>query len=254
MKNHFFLTILFSAILFTTDNQAQDSTAVYRRKKNTVRVNLTNPLIFGESFIMGYERTIGKHNSISLNVGTFSLPHFNFLRDKLEGTNLNIKAGSEDFGMHTSVDYRFYLKRENKYYSPHGVYIGPYISYNMLRRENTWELRTDNFNGDVVTNLNLDIITGGFQLGYQFLFWHDRLALDMILIGPGISHYKFAMKTKTTLDVDDKQELVDAINEALQDRFPGYTLVIDDAEFQKSGTTNTTSVGYRYILHFGFRF
>lgn len=233
---------------------AQDSTSV-RTKKNTIRFNLTNPLIFGESFILGYERTLGKHQSISLNVGTYSLPTFTKnLREKINNEEIELKGSSESFGMHTSVDYRFYLQRENKYNAPHGVYIGPYLSYNMLRRENTWNLNTADFQGDVKTNINLDIITGGVQLGYQFLFWKDRLALDMVLIGPGLSSYQIEAKTNTTLDAADQLELLDAINEILQDRFPGYSLVIDDTEFKKSGTVNTTSVGFRYIIHLGFRF
>jgi hypothetical protein len=54
--------------------------------------------------------------------------------------------------------------------------------------------------------------------------------------------------------VGDEQELLDAINEILNDKLPGYSLVIDDAEFKRSGSVNTTSLGFRYIIHFGFRF
>lgn len=250
------LLSLISAITFSTiDASAQDSTSTtFKRRKNTIRVNLTNPLIFGNSFIMGYERTIGKHASASLNVGTYSLPQFNRLRDAVNSADIRITGSTESFGLHTSLDYRFYLAKENKYYSPRGVYIGPYISYNMLDRTNKWILDTDNYQGEATTEIHLDILTAGFQLGYQFLFLKDRLALDLCLIGPGISNYKLSADFETKLEVGDQQELLDAINEALESRFPGYSIVIDDAEFRKSGTANTTTIGYRYVIHAGFRF
>jgi hypothetical protein len=233
---------------------AQDSTAVHR-KKNTIRINITNPLIFGESYILGYERTIGRHQSFTINVGSYSLPNItNKLRDEVNSADIALKGTTESFGMHTSIDYRFYLAKENKYDSPHGVYIGPFVSYNFMDRTNNWNLNTANFQGDITTDLKIDIITGGVQLGYQFLFWKDRLALDMVLIGPGMSQYLIEAKSNTALDVGDEQELLDAINEILNDKLPGYSLVIDDAEFKRSGSVNTTSFGFRYIIHFGFRF
>ena len=44
------------------------------------------------------------------------------------------------------------------------------------------------------------------------------------------------------------------VKEALADKFPGYTRVIDEEDFQRSGSSNTTDLGYRYMVMIGFRF
>jgi hypothetical protein len=38
------------------------------------------------------------------------------------------------------------------------------------------------------TKTSLSITSIGFEFGYQFIFW-KRLALDMILLGPGVAGY-----------------------------------------------------------------
>jgi len=221
--------------------------------KNTLRFNITNPLLFGgKALIFGYERTIGDHSSITLDVGRFSLPKL------LPGTinvNDSIQIGSNttESGYHISTEYRFYLRNENKHNAPRGVYLAPYFSYNSFNRKNTWTLNTTNFQGDVTTNFKLNIITFGGELGYQFILW-KRLAIDLVLIGPGLSTYKINTSLSTTLSADEEEELFKKINDALEDKIPGYSLVIDDTEYEKSGTNNTTSFGFRYLIHLGFRF
>ena len=93
----------------------------------------------------------------------------------------------------------------------------------------------------------------GLNLATSLFFW-DRLALNMILIGPGISSYKLEASLGSNLSQADRQKLLDAINDALTEKFPGYGGVIDDGEFQSKGSSNTTSLGYRYMVQLGFRF
>ena len=70
-----FVMFLFTASFFAQTIYGQDSIPVKKNLKNTIRINLTNPMIFGDGcFMVGYERTIGKHQSISANIGRFSLP------------------------------------------------------------------------------------------------------------------------------------------------------------------------------------
>ena len=67
MKMHSSISLLLAFILIGISNLgAQDDPNMQERvkeervRKNTIRLNLTNPLIFGErSLILGYERTIG---------------------------------------------------------------------------------------------------------------------------------------------------------------------------------------------------
>jgi diaminopimelate decarboxylase len=97
------------------------------------------------------------------------------------------------------------------------------------------------------------VLTVGFQLGYQFVFW-NRVTLDMILFGPGISWYKFKADLSTNLDPDEESELFQKINDALEEKIPGYSLVIEPGSFEKNGSVNTTTLGYRYVVMVGIRF
>jgi hypothetical protein len=229
---------------------AKISAAVKEKKvrKNTILINLSNPMLISNKFqIIGYERILPNNQSFTVNVGMFSIPKFSGdLADSL-GLNTDYK----DKGFHFSTDYRFYLKKENKYAAPRGVYLAPYYTYNHLNRENSWHV--DGRIEEVYTNLNLNIHTLGAELGYQFVFW-DRMALDLILIGPGFGFYGVNAEIGTNLDQSEEAEFFDKLNKILADKIPGYDKVIEAGEFSKKGTYNTEGVGFRYVVRIGYRF
>jgi hypothetical protein len=240
--------VIFSFLLVAFGLQV---TAQYAGKKNTAYVNVTNPLLFGsKAFIIGYERVIGKHQSISVNIGRMSLPKFGKGADN---DSVSLQRNSNDKGLHLSAEYRFYLAGENKYEAPRGVYIGPYYSYNHFSRSNDWLLNTTSFTGDVNSDLGLTINTVGVEFGYQFVFW-KRLSLDLILFGPGIASYKVKTSLNTTLSAEEEALFFEKLNGYLQDKIPGYNMVIKEGDFKRTGSTNTTSFGFRYMVNIGFRF
>ncbi len=221
---------------------------------NTVRFNLTNPLLFGDkAIIFGYERVLNNKKSFSVNVGRAYYPKLINASYNADSLGIDLRDNTKDKGLSLSLDYRIYLQKENKYPAPRGVYLGPYYSFNYFSRTNTWELNTNSFQGDLETNLNFNIHTIGFQLGYQFVFW-DRITLDMILLGPGYAFYNFELKTSTSLTPDDESKLFEIINDYLTEKFPGYSWAIDAKEFEKSGSAKTTSLGFRYMIMVGYRF
>lgn len=246
--NSNWLIVIVMILTFCSSVSAQDA-----GKKNTVYINLTNPILFGsKAFVVGYERVVGKHQSFSVNIGRMSLPKFG--NGSGSGSDsVSIQRNSNEKGLHAAAEYRFYLKNENKFESPRGVYIGPYYSFNQFSRNNDWNLKSNTFEGNVNTDLKLTINTVGFEFGYQFVFW-KRLALDLILIGPGIASYQVKTTINTSLSADDEALFFDKLNEYLQDKIPGYNLVIKEGEFKRSGNTNTTSFGFRYMVNIGFRF
>jgi len=209
-------------------------------------------MFFGSNnYILGYERTIGHHQSFSVHVGTFSLSQIiNINTDSIK----NLNEDENSIGLSFSGDYRFYLAKENKYNSPHGLYIGPYFAINSFTRKHEFEVTTPSAS---TVQLNTDFLfrvsTLGFQLGYQFIFW-DRVSLDLILLGPGASFYKIKAELSTSLDPSQEAELFQKINDKLSEKIPGYSLVIKPGTFERSGSVNTTSFGYRYIVMLGFRF
>jgi len=245
--------ILLQLILFFTSQTlfSQESDSEEKNFKNTVKVNLTNPMIFGDKcYTIGYERIIGKNQSFEVNIGRFSFPKFiNINTDSI--TQLNNDTKSK--GFHLSGEYRFYLSKVNKYNAPRGVYIGPYATYNSYSRQILHSANTESFTGEFNTDVGFRAANIGFQLGYQFVFW-KRVSLDMVLFGPGVGFYKFKTELSTNLDPETEEALFEKINEALQERIPGYDLVINPGSFETTGSYNTTGLGFRYVVMLGFRF
>jgi hypothetical protein len=216
-------------------------------RKNSILVTVSNPALISDQFqTIGYERVLPHNQSFTVNVGKFSIPKFGGdLAD-----SLGINSDYKDKGFHFSTDYRFYLMKENRNPAPRGVYIAPFYTYNHLNRENSWMLETDG--GMVYTNLTLNIHTIGAELGYQFVFW-DRVALDLILLGPGFGFYGVKAEVGTS-NPDKESEFFDKLNQILADRIPGYDKVIEPGDFSKSGTYSTESLGFRYLIRVGYRF
>lgn len=220
-------------------------------KKNTAYINVSHPAIFGsKTFIVGYERVTGKNQSFTVNVGSITLPAISVGSGS---DSIKLARNNGDKGLHLGADYRFYLKGENKHEAPRGVYIGPYYSYNNFSKANTWNLNTNDFTGDVNTELKMNIHTMGFQMGYQFVFW-KRVALDMVLFGPGYAFYNINGDIKTTLGPENEALLFEKINSFLGERIPGYNLVIDEGAFASNGSVKTRTLGYRFMINLGFRF
>ena len=246
------ILLLLIVEVFQQGLMAQEEKKTERAHNNIIRFNITNPVIFGgRSIIFGYERVLGKHRSFSVNIGQTGFPTLNLINaDSLRANSI---LGEK--GFHVSGDYRFYLSKENKYNAPRGVYIGPYYSYNYFERKNSWTLKSTSGGTaqTVESKTSLSIHGIGFELGYQFIFW-DRLALDMILLGPGIAAYNLKASLGSNLSDADKQKFYENLNQALAEKFPGYNMVIDEGEFQRKGSTNTTSFGYRYMVLIGYRF
>jgi hypothetical protein len=246
----FLLLLLAGIALRPCSGQEKDSVKVYKNLKNTIRINLTNPMIFGDKFnVIGYERVINDYQTISVGIGRFSFPKFSLI-DK---DSIRLDRNYTDKGFNFSLDYRFYLQKENRHKAPRGVYIGPFYSYNYFSRENHWQLNTANFTGDLDTKMTMNMHAIGFQLGYQFIFW-NRVTLDMILVGPALWFFNLKADVSTSLAPDDEEILFEKLNDALHNKFPNSTMVIDGGSFKKKGSTSTSTFGYRYMFNIGFRF
>jgi hypothetical protein len=252
MKNKSIVTILFLVAFCIihpplSGQEKKDSAKIF---KNTIRINLTSPMIFGDKYnVIGYERVIRPHQSFTINMGRFSLPKF--VDPDLDSVSL--QRETSDKGFTVAADYRFYLRKENKYSAPRGVYIGPYYAFNAFNRTNTWIVQTDNGPENVETKINLNMNMVGGQLGYQFVI-KNRLALDLILMGPGVWFYNLNTNMTTTLDEADQEKLIQKINEMLAAKLPGHEITIPTGEINKSGSIRTSTAGFRYIIHIGFRF
>jgi len=259
-KTTWLLAILTSSLFVLIGQKAiaQDTLKTGEAKKerkefkNTIHLNVTNPLIFGNrAIIFGYERVTGKHQSFTVDVGLTDFPSFHIIDDD----SLKAKTITGESGMHFSADYRFYLGKENKYHAPHGIYIGPYFGYNKFEKDHTWTL-TSVVGGapfDVESKTTMSVATLGFQMGYQFILW-NRITLDFMIVGPGVARYNLKASLGTNLSEADRQKFFEKLNEALAEKFPGYGWTLGGGDFEVDGSTNTTSFGYKYVVLIGFRF
>jgi hypothetical protein len=245
--------IIFIAVLiffFLQPILGQDKIDSVKTYKNTVRINISNPMLFGEkNYIIGYERVFKNNQSITANVGRISFPGITQVEDSTFSPDLE----SKDKGFGFAIDYRFYLLKENKYKAPRGVYVGPYYSYNYFTRENTWTLNTADYSGKLKTDMRLNANLVGVQLGYQFVFW-NRLAVDLVMMGPGWWFYNINATLSTDLSPADETLLFDKINDFIDEKLPGNDLIINPGIIDKKGSNSTSSSGFRYIVHIGFRF
>jgi hypothetical protein len=232
---------------------AQETKKEDRQRMNTVHINITNPLIFGSgSIVVGYERLLkSKKHSITINIGLTSFPDFGLIEtDSLK----HLSKLKDQKGFNVSADYRFYLLKENKHPAPRGVYIGPYYSYNYFGNHNSWEIKNSNGSTAIVNSeVKLNVHTIGFEFGYQFIF-KDRISLDMVLLGPGVGTYSFKTGFSNNLSDAAKQKILEALDGALAEKFPGYGIIVNEEEFKKTGATDRTTIGYRYMVQLGFRF
>jgi|SRR5947209_14579312 len=188
---------------------------------------------------------------MSIIFGTAALPKIACLVTDSFQTN---KEGKRK-GFNVSVDYRFYLGKENKYAAPRGLYIGPYYSYNHFENEKEWTHNSSAGSSEITTASTFNINTVGFELGYQLIVW-KHLSLDMVLVGPGLGFYKYSASFAgaTNLTPAAKEQLRDALEQLVVQKFPGMNYVFSDKKIDADGVLKTSAVGYRYIMHIGFAF
>jgi len=247
-----FLAIAFLAnhSVFAQQSFRSDSSA--KKYKNVIRYNLSGALLFGADkyIVLGYERVVNKHQSFSINVGRAALPKLiSFSSD-----SVTLTKDLKNSGFQVSADYRFYLGKENRYNVPHGIYIGPYYSYNGFKRDNSWDYKTSSGSTNVAkTQSDISIQVIGAEMGYQFILW-KRMTLDMLLIGPGFGRYKIDAKIQENLNPEQKEKLYNAFKQLLEQKVPGMNYVLANHEFNGDGTLRTWSIGFRYIIHVGFLF
>ena len=241
--------LLFAALLLSLSSHrllAQGDTTLEteRVRKNTLRINLFRKLVFGgDNYVFGYERVLSPTQSVSLNVGYVTFPLVVIRTPTTTITRSNARAG-----LSLGLDYRFYLKSKNRNPAPDGVYLGPYIIHVGTRSDNN--IRWRDFDLDVETRLR--VLGLGVQMGYQFVI-KKRFTLDLILVAPGVTQYKFDFLVRTEIDEEQLNELLQAVAERFDAQLPVID-IIDREEFSRTGRAFTWNLGARVAVQIGFHF
>lgn len=221
-----------------------------QQRKNIIKYNVTAPLLWGsKNFIVNYERLISDKSSINLSIGFRSFP-------KLIGVGKTdsaflVREHENKGGINIYVDFRRYILSENKYAAPHGLYFSPYINY----LHNSIENRIGTYYSDlaeVLITTDINIISAGIELGYQFIFW-NRLVVDFCFLGPSLSHYSVKLTLDGNSNLEDF-ELLQKYEDILRERYPITNLLLSDFHLEKTGVISKFSFGYRYYIKLGFLF
>ena len=244
------LTFILVSVLsvFSTAVFSQGSSSDF---KNSVKFNVSNTLLYDNSYQFSYERIIKENQSVNFVVGYQEFP----LISVDLGEDNDFSKNNSRSGFSVGADYRFYLGSINKYKAPRGVYLAPFASFFQFKTDRDI-MHTDPDTG-VVSSVNLisklNLYNVGGELGYQFVLW-DRFVIDCVLFGPSITQYKFNTKLDRSLPGLEDNEVYQKVIQAIKDRFPGVEGITGDEGVEKKGVQSITALGFRYNISIGYRF
>lgn len=245
MRSTLIFFLLF-AVVFCS--KAQQDTS--QNRLNTLKVNLVNSMLFSNSAAFSFERVTKSHQSWSAMLGVVKFPTLGDL-----GSNIQVKKDGNQSGFVMGGEYRFYLKKENKYLAPHGVFLGPYT--NFFNFSNDRELSFTSSSTGAITQASLksdiNVLNIGVQLGYQFVI-NDRWTIDMIFMGPSVSRYAMKLKLDGNYDLSEEDIYENEILAGLVDRFPVIKDLLTDQSVKLNGKVSKWAPGFRYQLNVGYRF
>lgn len=216
------------------------------QRMNTIKYEFTQA-IYPNSYIFSYERVTTPDQTFCVTLGYEEFPDIVGVSSRT-----NVKDNLSKRGFKAGAEYRFYLKNENKYLAPHGVYIGPYLSYHDFYNEREIEVDVDGIKETALLKTDFSIFNVGFQLGYQFVIG-NHLTLDLVLIGPSVSNYRANMKMEGDFTFD-KEDVENEILLKMLDRFPMLDELLTNKEVSSQGRFDSWSYGWRYQFLIGYHF
>ncbi len=243
----YILTSLIVVAVLSCKAQQKDSTFT---RLNTIKLNLISSALFSNSIVLSYERVTKPNQSWGIMAGAMRFPTVADF-----GSSINVKDETKKTGFVLGGEYRFYLKKENKYHAPRGVYIGPYANYYFFRNDRS--LAYTSPDDQTVTNAllktDINVINIGAQLGYQFVI-KNRWTIDMVIIGPSMAYYSMKLKLDGDFDISEEDILENEILKALTDKFPVVKDLLTDRDVNLQGRNSAWSAGFRYQLNVGYHF
>jgi len=241
--------ILLIAMLMSMHTMAQmtDSAKGKPQKeyKNTIKLNLTSWALY-KGFQLNYERLLTKHTSFTVWGGPIEFP----MPTIIANTPIVLNTDKQKTGYTFGADFRFYLSKENKYAIPHGIYLAPFVSF--YHFQNTRSGRDTANSANLLFITTMEFLNIGGELGYQFVI-KNRFVIDCVLLGPAVSSYYFSLKLNGSTS-GDYNEQIQAILDALKDKFPALKELTSGQKVSTSGISNFWGLGFRYAIHIGYRF
>ncbi len=245
-----FFTVLLccfdAAIAQTTDTIASKE----KSYRNVVKLNISAPIVYNSAIMGSYERVLSSNRSVTIYGGYCEFPSPSIIA---ENDNLKFINNKQKSGFAIGADYRFYLAKENKYTAPRGVYLAPFISYYSFTNTRTLTYTDSISTTPLDGKFGASFFNIGASLGYQFVI-KNRFVVDMVLLGPSFTAYKFSAKLNGNISGDNLTEAQKDIINALKDKFPFLNDLTKDQEVSNSGVTQFGAIGFRYSISIGYRF
>jgi hypothetical protein len=239
------LLVLLAASGATSLAMAQNSKE-QELHKNVIKLELTH-LLYPHSFVMSYERVTKPNESFCITGGYEEFPPLVNI-----SSTVKVRQDLNRSGFKAGAEYRFYLKKENKYQAPHGMYLGPYVSYHSFYNTREIEVNVNGVKESANLSSDFHIINLGLQFGHQFVF-NNRWTLDVVTMGPAISNYLANLKMDGQFTFD-KEEVENEIVLKLLDRFPMLEKILTDKEVSSQGRLDNWAFGWRFQCNVGYSF
>jgi hypothetical protein len=253
-SNHYgiFIFLFVSCLLLSQIRGfGQSADSARTRYPNIVKYSISSYLLYPNSFHMGYERVLTKNKSIYLFGGLNQFP----IKLNLDLSNTHFTNAKNKSGYSIGAEFRFYLTKENKYNAPHGVYLAPFVSYYKFNSDNTLTHTDSAGSQSVNLSTSASFFSVGLELGYQFVVF-KRFIIDAELFGPSFTTYAFQAQVNGSLNGLDEHETLQAVLDALKNKFPFLNDLSSSKTVFKSGVASSKfpAVGFRYVVSIGFMF
>ncbi|MCX6303711.1 MAG: DUF3575 domain-containing protein [Bacteroidetes bacterium] len=242
---------LIIAIPFLLPAQRSDSARIIPKPihKNVIKWNPTPMMLWStKNVTLSYERVLNKRQSIALTVGYLEFP--SLTRDSIAG--LVAITSREKHGINLALEYRFYLMQRNFRPIPDGLYLSPFVSFYGYRFKNGLDLK-GKLDSAFAIKGSFYVYNAGVELGYQFVFF-KRFTLDLVLIGPSVSYYGGGLDISGNMNLSDIQDINEDLYKKLKEKYPMIGDFVVNKSFKRNGKLDLFSVGFRYLIQFGFHF
>ena len=238
------LIVLFVFFLISAPaiGQADDSEAPLF--KNEAKL-VVSDLLKG-SYMFGYERAIGKHMGVALNIGYKSKDGLL----KISGLDTDfIKTDELTYdGFKIIPEFRYYVQEKTNGMLT-GFYFGAYLT--IVQNTATLEGIYTNEDGDFPFKYDATVNTNsiGLMVGYK-LKLSKRFNLDFLIAGPGAGSYRLKLKEVVPAPPGF---LVD-LNEALE-LITLADLINADFDFSPNKSSDSLILpSFRYAITLGYSF
>jgi hypothetical protein len=215
-------------------------------RRNTIKLEISHA-VYPHSMVLSYERVTKPNQTFCITGGYEEFPSLVNV-----SSTVRVKQDLNRSGFRAGTEYRFYLRKENRYAAPHGVYIGPYVSYHSFNNKREIEVDVNDTPERAELQTNFQILNLGLQLGYQFVI-NNRWTIDLITIGPSFSNYRASLKMNGDFTFD-KEDVENEIILKLLERFPMLEDILNKEEVSYHGKFDSWSYGWRFQCHIGYHF